>query len=72
MNKVELKEVGLDIGLAISKHFKKTDNLHYGYWPQGLPVDRAFVFEAQENYANFLLNNIPEGVISILDVGCGS
>ena len=72
MNKVELKEVGLDIGLAFSKHFYKTDYLHYGYWPQGLPVEPANVFEAQENYANFLLKNIPEGVSSILDVGCGS
>jgi cyclopropane fatty-acyl-phospholipid synthase-like methyltransferase len=72
MHKVELKEVGLDIGLAFSKHFYKTDYLHYGYWPDGLTVEPANVFEAQVNYANYLLKNIPEGVSSILDVGCGS
>ncbi len=72
MQKVELKEVGLDIGLAFAKHFYKTDYLHYGYWPEGLRVEPANVFEAQENYANLLLKHIPEGVSSVLDVGCGS
>lgn len=72
MKKVELKEVGLDIGLAFSKHFYKTDYLHYGYWPKELKVEPSNVFEAQENYANFLIKNIPDGVNSILDVGCGS
>ena len=72
MRKVELKEIGLDIGLAFSKHFYKTDYLHYGYWPDDLLVEPANVFQAQENYANYLLENIPKGVKSILDVGCGS
>ena len=72
MRKVELKEIGLDIGLAFSKHFYKTDYLHYGYWPEDLSVEPSNVFQAQENYANYLLKNIPEGVNSVLDVGCGS
>ncbi len=72
MHKVELKEVGLDIGLAFAKHFYKTDYLHYGYWTKGLTVEPANVFEAQENYANFLLEHFPKGVTSVLDVGCGS
>ena len=72
MHKVELKEVGLDIGLVFAKHFYKTDYLHYGYWPEGLSVEPANVIEAQENYANLLLKHIPEGVSSVLDVGCGS
>ena len=71
-HKVELKEIGLDIGLAFARHFYKTDYLHYGYWPEGLKVVPENVREAQENYAEFLLRNIPEGVNSILDVGCGS
>ena len=72
MSKVELKEIGLDIGLAFSKHFYKTDYLHYGYWPENLAVEPANVYQAQENYANYLLKNIPKEVKSILDVGCGS
>ena len=72
MRKVELKEIGLDIGLAFSKHFYKTDYLHYGYWPEDLNVEPANVFQAQENYANYILKYIPDKVNSILDVGCGS
>ena len=72
MGKVELKEIGLDIGLAFSKHFYKTDYLHYGYWPEDLAVEPANVYQAQENYANYLLKNFPNGVKYILDVGCGS
>ncbi len=71
-HKVELKEIGLDIGLAIARHFYKTDYLHYGCWPEGLAVAPENVREAQENYADLLLRNIPDGVKRILDVGCGS
>ena len=70
--KVELKDIGLDIGLAFAKHVYKTDYLHYGIWPKGLKVEPSNVLEAQTNYADLLLKNIPEGVTSVLDVGCGS
>jgi len=72
MNKVELKEIGLDIGLAFARHFYKTDYLHYGYWTDGLTVEPSNVFKAQENYANFMLEHFPDQVASVLDVGCGS
>ena len=72
MHKVELKEIGLDIGLAFARHFYKTDYLHYGYWTNGLTVEPSNVFQAQGNYANFLLEHFPERATSVLDVGCGS
>ncbi len=72
MHKVELKEIGLDIGLAFARHFYKTEYLHYGYWTEDLPVEPSNVFEAQENYANLLLEHFPERAVSVLDVGCGS
>ena len=37
--KVQLKDIGLDIGLAFAKHVYKTDYLHYGIWPEGLKVE---------------------------------
>ena len=52
MHKVELKEIGLDIGLAFARHFYKTDYLHYGYWTDDLTVEPSNVLQAQENYAN--------------------
>jgi SAM-dependent methyltransferase len=70
--KVDSKEIGLEIGLKVYKFFFDTEYLHYGYWINGLKVDATNLKQAQENYANFLLSNIPEGVKSILDVGCGS
>jgi len=70
--KVELKDVGLDIGLSIAKHFYKTEYLHYGYWEEGLSVEPANVLQAQDNYADLILSHIPEGTKTILDVGCGS
>ena len=70
--KVELKEIGLDVGLAVARYFYKTEYLHYGFWTPELSVEPANVLQAQENYANLLLETIPKGVKRILDVGCGS
>jgi len=70
--KVDSKEVGLEIGLMIFKFFLKTEYLHYGYFSDGLKADVANLKEAQERYAELLFSHIPEGVKTILDVGCGS
>ena len=70
--KVELKEIGLDVGIAVARHFYHTDYLHYGYWIDDLKVVPHNVFTAQENYANLLVNQIPKGTKTILDVGCGT
>ena len=66
------REIGLEIGSICGKYFLKLDHLHYGYWTKDLEVDITNVHVAQENYANFLISNIPKGVKKILDVGCGS
>lgn len=70
--KVDSKEVGLEAGLMIFKYFLKTEYLHYGYFSNGLETDIANLKKAQENYAEMLFSNIPSGVKTILDVGCGS
>ena len=70
--RVELKDIGLDIGLAFAHHVYKTEYLHYGYWTEGLQVEPSNVLAAQTNYSKLMLDHIPEGVISILAVGCGS
>ena len=44
-SKVQLKDIGLDIGLAFAKHVYKTDYLHYGIWPEGLKVEPSNVDE---------------------------
>jgi SAM-dependent methyltransferase len=70
--KVDSKELGLAAGLVFARYFLKTEHLHYGYWPKELEVDIANLGQAQENYSDFLLSHIPEGVKTILDVGCGT
>ena len=50
--------------------------LHYGFWdhPQSVDLDKVTLQEikdAQNRYIEHLASFIPEGVKSILDVGCG-
>lgn len=71
-HKVDSKEVGLELGLRIYKFFLKSEYLHYGYFKDGLEADVANLRQAQENYAGLIFSHIPEGVKTILDVGCGS
>jgi 2-polyprenyl-3-methyl-5-hydroxy-6-metoxy-1,4-benzoquinol methylase len=70
--KIDSKEVGLDVGLMVFKFFLKTEYLHYGYFTPEMEIDIANLKKAQENYFKLLLDHIPAGVKSILDVGCGS
>jgi len=65
------REIGLEIGAICGKYFLKLDHLHYGYWTGDLEVDVTNVHIAQDNYSDFLISHIPEGVGTILDVGCG-
>lgn len=69
---IDSKEVGLEIGLMVFKFFLKTEYLHYGYFSNGLEADITNLKKAQENYAEMLFEQIPQGTKSILDVGCGS
>lgn len=71
-DKVDSKELGLAAGLVFARYFLKTEHLHYGYWPPELPVDIANLARAQEYYSDFLLSKIPDGVRTVLDVGCGT
>lgn len=70
--KIDSKEVGLEIGLLIFKFFLKTEYLHYGMFSEGLAADVTNLARAQQNYADFLKDNIPSSVKTVLDVGCGS
>jgi len=70
--KVDSKEVGLEVGLILFNYFLDTEYLHYGYFNNGLETKVRNLAQAQINYAEFLKGNIPSGVKTILDVGCGS
>jgi 2-polyprenyl-3-methyl-5-hydroxy-6-metoxy-1,4-benzoquinol methylase len=71
-HKVDSKEVGLELLLRLFNFFLKTEYLHYGYFINGLEADTVNLRKAHENYAELLFSNIPKGIKTILDVGCGS
>jgi 2-polyprenyl-3-methyl-5-hydroxy-6-metoxy-1,4-benzoquinol methylase len=66
--KVSTRELGLILGARLLK----TEDLHYGFWAEDLEVRLANLAQAQGRYSHFLMNHIPAGVKSILDVGCGT
>lgn len=70
--RVDSKEVGLGIGLILSKQFLGTEYLHYGFFDNGLQPEIRNLAAAQRRYAEFLTSQIPAGTKTILDVGCGS
>ena len=72
MKKEISREAGLEIGYILGKYFLKLDHLHYGYWADGLELDVTNLSKAQDAYADFVVSHIPEGVETILDVGCGT
>ena len=70
--KIKSNIIGLDIGLAFGRFFLDSEDLHFGYWPNGeKPTARNFAW-AQENHSKLIMDKIPEGAKRILDVGSGS
>ncbi len=65
-------EFGLALGLVLGRFALGMRDLHYGYWTDDLPLTPANLPVAQARYTDELMNDIPAGVKSILDVGCGA
>ena len=63
--KVSSRSVGLDIGLVIGRFFLNTEDLHYGYWPNGKDANIQNLVEAQEAHSQFIIDHIPDKIKSI-------
>ncbi len=70
--KIDSKVVGLDVGLLIGRFFMDTEDLHYGYWPNDKTATAQNFAAAQERHTQLMIDHIPKGVKTILDVGSGS
>ena len=70
-NAIDNRDAWLRIYLTICRHLFKTDDLHFGYWANGLEVDLRNLPAAQEAHSQFVISQIPPGVRTVLDIGCG-
>ncbi len=69
--KVDTKAIGLDAGTGLIRWLTGAENLHYGLWTDLEPVAEN-LGKAQDAYAERVLGYLPEGRLSILDVGGGA
>ena len=65
-------EFGLALGLVAGRFALDMQDLHYGYWTEDLELTPQNMARAQARYTDELMADIPAGVRSILDVGCGA
>ena len=65
-------EFGLALGLVVGRFAFDMQDLHYGYWTDDLELTPQNMAKAQARYTDELMADIPAGVRSILDVGCGA
>jgi SAM-dependent methyltransferase len=65
-------EFGLALGLVLGRFAFDMRDLHYGYWTDDLELTPQNLPQAQARYTDELMADIPAGVRSILDVGCGA
>lgn len=70
-SKIDLKELGLVFALIFGRYFFHTEDLHYGLWTADLALETGNLRRAQEQHSELIISKIPDGVKSILDVGCG-
>ena len=69
---MDSREIGLSIGLILGNYLLNSEQLHYGYWTDDLPVTLNNFAKAQERYMHFIIESLPAGIKTILDVGCGA
>jgi 2-polyprenyl-3-methyl-5-hydroxy-6-metoxy-1,4-benzoquinol methylase len=65
-------EFGLALGLVVGRFAIGMQDLHYGYWTDDLDLVPTNIPRAQARYTEELIRDIPAGVRSVLDVGCGA
>ena len=60
--KISPNEIGLEIGLVLSRFFLKTEHLHFGYSPADLEVSLNNLKKAQDYHSEKIIHSIPKNV----------
>lgn len=71
-NKIKGSEYGLENVTLILDFLFGSKYIHYGYFSDNLAQEFWNFGKAQEEYTKVLLSKIPQGIKTILDVGCGT
>src|SRR5882757_3168616 len=66
------KELALEAGYRVVKFTTGSEYLHYGRFEADIPPDYVHLRAAQDRYLDRLIELIPPGVKTVLDVGAGS
>lgn len=63
-----------ELGLTLAQQLLGVDDLHYGYWNDGLELGLGNLALAQQRFNELLLAELPlpTGTVRVLDVGCGT
>ncbi|MFC0341377.1 class I SAM-dependent methyltransferase [Paracoccus niistensis] len=69
--RLDSRSVGLDVAAELVKWLTGAENLHYGLWT-GLEVNASNLGAAQAAYTAKLFAFLPDGPLSILDIGGGA
>jgi hypothetical protein len=60
------------LGEILGKYFLGIDDIHHGYWTEGMKVELKSYPEALKNYVDFIFMNLPEKREKILSAGRGN
>ena len=66
------KDLGLGLGHVTGRFFVGTEELHFGYWPDGLAPELQNLPKAQEAFSDLLMAHLPAEAKSVLEIGCGT
>ena len=70
--RVDSKELGLACGFMLGQNFFGLEDLHYGYWRPGTPVDLHHLGQRRPASPSFCWRTFPPTAKTVLDVGCGT
>ncbi|MDH5694896.1 MAG: class I SAM-dependent methyltransferase, partial [Gammaproteobacteria bacterium] len=65
-----------ELGLVLAQQLLQVEDLHYGLWRKELDLNLANVPQAQQEYTDMILSDLPPtpagSPVRVIDIGCGT